>query len=163
MAERTLEDIAEEAVESGGVLATLYFDVFSNSKENLQSILVDFIGRISQDTGVVYAVGEVLDVVEDDNGYSTSAEVKVVAKDFTSLAGIAIKFSPIGIEVIKPNKITLTAGEIQSILLNIAQTSYEFSQFALRRLLSKDELEKFEQKMKLRAELGKKLLEKKGE
>ncbi|MEW6329810.1 MAG: hypothetical protein AB1468_06905 [Candidatus Micrarchaeota archaeon] len=158
---KSVEQVTREAVESGGVLALLYFDVHGNSKEVVQNTMVEFVSRITKERGVIYAVGEIEEIIELNEMFSTSAEVKVLTKDFASLVGIAVLYSPIGVEVLEPHSIRLSIPEAQSIILNAAQTSQEFATFVLDRIMKPDELAEFKKKMAGKAELGKRLMERK--
>ncbi|MFH1286129.1 MAG: hypothetical protein ABIH99_06130 [Candidatus Micrarchaeota archaeon] len=158
---KNANEVTEETINQGGVLALFYFDVQGNNEEMLKNSLVEFVGRITHEAGVVYAIGRIEEVIKMEDTFVTSAEVKLLAKDFSTLLNVAIRYGPIGAEILKPNSITLSMSDAQGIVLNLAQTSHEFSKFVMEKLLTKDEQEKFRREMVRRAEAGKQLLNKK--
>jgi hypothetical protein len=106
-------------------------------------------------------VGEIDKPVEKDGLFSTWAQVKMLARDFTTLVKVATQYSPIGIEILRPAEVRLSLGEAQGALLDISQTSLNFTRMIMERMLSKEEKEEYQKKMQQRAELGRMLLEKK--
>ena len=159
MAEKAPQQIIDEAIAKGAVLVVFYFDVSCNQKDAAQPILTELISRILREQGIISAVGEIDEPIEMDGMWSTSAEVTILAKNISSLAVTALKFGPIGVEVIRPDPLKLPAGEAQSLLLNVAQVSYEFSQFALEKLMDDKQRADFKKKIAARAEQGKKIME----
>mgnify|MGYP001563059963 FL=1 len=162
MAERkkSVGEITDEAIAEGGYLVLVYFDLHAASAEEVKNIMVGFIGRLTKEKGVLYAVGEIDSPVEKDGLFSTWAEVKLLAQDFAALVRIASQYSPIGIEILRPDKVSLTIGDAQGALLDISQTSQNFTRMIMERVLSKQEVEEYQAKMQSRAELGKRLIEK---
>ena len=159
---KSVEEMTDEAIRGGGYLSMLYFDLHSKSEEEVKNIMVGFIGKLTKENGVIYAVGEIDSPVEKDGVFSTWAEVKLLAQDFSTLVRLSTQYSPIGVEILRPSEVRLTLGEAQSALLDIAQTSQNFTRLIMERVLSKEEVGEYQKKMLSRAELGKKLLEKKG-
>lgn len=157
---KSVSEITDEAIADGGYLALVYFDLHAASAEEVKNIMVGFIGKLTKEKGVLYAVGEIDSPVGKDGLFSTWAEVKLLAQDFAALVRIASQYSPIGIEILRPDKVELTIGDAQGALLDISQTSQNFTRMIMERVLSKGEAEEYKKKMESRAELGKRLLEK---
>ena len=160
---RTLEDLTKETVKEGGVFAVLYFDMHSPEPEKLKQIATEFVGRITNEPGVLYAQGEIQEPVKgEDEIYSTNAEVHVLTQSLTSLLGISMRYGPIGVEILRPdNQLKLSLGEAHDILLLAAQNSFEFSRFIMNKVASPEDKEKFNKDAERRAEMGKRLLERK--
>ena len=153
-------EITDEAIADGGYLTLVYFDLHAKSSDEVKNIMVGFIGKLTKEKGVIYAVGELDSPVERDGVFSTWAEVKLLASDFATLVRIASQYSPIGIEILRPGRVDLTIGDAQGVLLDISQTSQNFTRMIMERVLSAKEVEEYKTKMQSRADLGKKLLEK---
>ncbi len=103
MGKSEVDEITEETVASGGILAKLYFDMQSEKQEDLQPIMADMINnRLLKSPGVVYCFGSINEPVKLDDSYSTSAEVTALVKDMGSLVNISFNFVPAGIEILKP-------------------------------------------------------------
>ena len=156
---KSLEDVTNEAIKNGGYLAMMYFDLHAATADEVKNLMVGFIGKLTKEKGVLYAVGEIDVPIEKGGVYSTWAEVKVLAEDFNALARLSAQYSPIGIDILRPERVILDLGMAQGLLLDIASTSQNFTRMIMDRVLSKEEIENFRKKMDARAEMGKKLLE----
>lgn len=163
MANKEVEEVTNKALEKGGLLTKLYFDMESEKQEELQPLMVDLINnRLMKSAGVIYCYGAIEEPIKLKDTYSTNAIVTVLFKDLWSLVNVMFVFSPAGAEVIKPQRdYTLKSNELQALLLNVAQVSLEYSQYVLSRILKKEDYDKILEQMKKREELGKSLLEKK--
>lgn len=159
-AQKSAEEVTDQAIADGGYLVLLYFDLHSMSAEEVKHLMVGFIGKLTKEKGVIYAVGEIDQPMEKDGIYSTWAEVKLLSEDFATLVRIASSYSPIGVEILRPQKVELSVGDAQGVLLDISQTSQNFTRLIMERVLSKEEAQEYQKKMMSRAELGKRLLEK---
>jgi hypothetical protein len=160
--EKSVDDMTEDAIREGGFLTLLYFDLHGKSAESVKNVMVGFISKLTREKGVVYAVGEIDSPIEKGGMFSTWAEVKLLASDFPTLVRIASQYSPIGIEILKPGKVEIPLGDAQGLLLDISQTSQNFTRYIMDKVLPADEKEDFSRKMEQREELGRKLLHKKG-
>jgi hypothetical protein len=156
---RTVEQVTEHTIREGGVLSLLYFDIHGASKEGIRNTLVDFIKRLTGEKGVVYAVGQVKESIEDEAGFATSAEVKLLTKDYPALLEVAMRYGPIGAEILKPHEIRMTLGEAQNAILAASQTSHEFSTYVVEKLMKEEEKIALNRKLKKREELGRQLME----
>ena len=156
---KTVEQVTEQVIREGGVLSLLYFDVHGTSREGIKDTLVDFIKKLTTEKGVVYVVGQVKDSIEDEAGFATSAEVKLLTKDYPSLLDVAMRYGPIGAEILKPHEIKMTLGEAQNAILAASQTSHEFSTYVVEKLMKEEEKVALNEKLRKREELGKQLME----
>lgn len=161
--EKTVDQITDEAINQGGYLAVLYFDLHSSSQDAVKNLMVGFISKLTKEQGVIYAAGKIDQPIEKEGVFSTWAEVKLLAHDFPTMVRLALLYSPIGVEILRPDEVKLTLGEAQGVLLDIAQTSQNYTRVIMERVLSKEEKEDYAKKMEQRVALGKRLLEKGGE
>jgi hypothetical protein len=159
--DKTVDEMTDDAIRQGGYLAMVYFDLHGTTSEAVKNIMVGFIAKLTREPGVIYAVGEIDQPMEKEGMFSTWAEVKLLASDFSTLVKISTQYSPIGIEILRPDEVKMTLGEAQSALLDISQTSQNFTRLIMERTLSEDDKKDYSKKMWQRAELGKKLFEKK--
>ncbi len=159
---KSLEEIVREKVSEGGIHATLYFDVHGNSVEALRNIMVDFVGRLSKERGVVFAIGEIEKPIEDGDLHSTYGEVRVLTEDFAGMVNVCINYGPVGVEILDPLGVKLTAGEAQTVLLNVSTASQNFTKLLMEKVLSPQEKALMQRKLDARAKIGKMLLERKG-
>jgi hypothetical protein len=159
--DKSVDEITDDAINEGGYLTSIYFDLHASTKDAVQNLMVGFIGKLTREPGVIYAVGEIDQPLEKDGIFSTWAEVKLLARDFPTLVKIASQYSPIGVEILRPEGVKMTLGEAQGTLIDIAQTSQNFTRLIMERVLTTDEKDEYGKKMAHRAELGRKLMEKK--
>ncbi|MFA6214635.1 MAG: hypothetical protein WC717_05160 [Candidatus Micrarchaeia archaeon] len=159
--EKSVDEMTDDAVREGGYLAMIYFDLHASAPEAVQNLMVGFIGKLTREPGVIYAVGEIDKPMEKEGMFSTWAEVKLLARDFATLVRISSQYSPIGIEILRPDEVKMTLGEAQSSLLDVSQTSQNFTRLIMEKMLSEGEKKDYARKMEQRMELGKKLFEKK--
>ncbi|MBM3229324.1 hypothetical protein FJZ26_02735 [Candidatus Parvarchaeota archaeon] len=152
--------LIERIVKDGGVYALLYFDMYSNDQAQLQNALVGFIAKLNGAHGVKYVYGEVDKPVQAEQLWSTTAEVKVLAVDFRSLAQLCSLYGPLGIEILKPNEINLRLSEAQSMLLDVSTMLKEMNAQLVNKVLDEKQRAEYEKRMAQRAALGKQLMEK---
>lgn len=161
---KELEQLIEQATRHGAVYAELFFDAHGKDEGEVQSALVEFVGRLSAEKGVLYCVGEILEPysqpVDGKTAYSTSAAVKLLAQDFNKLHDISLRYSPVGLEILGPKRIDLSLEQAHSLLLDASASSTEYSRIILQRVLKPEEYEKEEARLKFKADLGRRLLSK---
>ncbi|MFA6328102.1 MAG: hypothetical protein WCY41_01515 [Candidatus Micrarchaeia archaeon] len=159
--DKSVDEMTDDAIREGGYLAMVYFDLHATQAEAVKNLMVGFIGKLTREPGVIYAVGEIDQPIEKEGIFSTWAEVKLLASDFPTLVRIAAQYSPIGVEILRPDTVKMTLGEAQGALLDVSQTSQNFTRLIMERMLSDSEKKDYATKLSQRMALGKKLFEKK--
>jgi hypothetical protein len=162
MAKSDVDRVTEETIAKGGVLAKLYFDMRHNEKDKLQPLMADLINeRLMKEQGMVYCYGVIEDPLEREGIFITSGTVTALFDSFMPLIGIAFRYSPAGIEIIRPTKgVTFKPMELQHILMDISDISMSYTKYILEKVLSPEEREAAAKHIEDRAQLGKKLIEK---
>ncbi|MDE1869198.1 MAG: hypothetical protein KGH60_04525 [Candidatus Micrarchaeota archaeon] len=165
MAKNDVEILTDEKIAKGGVLAKIYFDMQSKNKDELQPLLVDLVNqRLLKEKGVVYCHGSIEEPIERDGIYITSAILNVLVEHPSVLIGIAFRYSPAGVEILKPTKsLTLQTAELQAILMDLSQISLDYSKYILEKVLKPEDMANMKAQLDARAELGKKLIDRKGD
>lgn len=160
-----VKKVTEKTIKEGGVQAMLYFDLHAATKEAAQQLGAGFVNHLIKTPGVVYAMGEIDEPIggEEGKNYSTSIAVKVLTKDFLTLASICMTHSPFNVEILKPDEIRLPLNEAHELLGTMAATTAEYKKYIITKVAKPEEIEEFQKQLKIRAELGKKIIEKKGE
>lgn len=160
---KSIKEITDQAIRDGGVLALLYFDIHATTKEDVQNLGVGFVDHVIKTPGVVYALGEIDEPIggEEGKNYSSSIEVKLLTKDFITLANLCLTHSPFTVEIVKPNTINLQLNETHELLSLLGATTAEYKKTILSKIAKPEEIAEMQRQLKIRAELGKKLLEKK--
>ncbi len=164
MAKSEVEELTEATVATGGILAKLYFDMQSENEDDLQPLMADLINnKLLKASGVVYCYGSIDEPIKSGDAYVTNAAVVILVKDFSALINVAFNFAPAGVEILRPEKeYMLRQGELQSIILDIAQISVDYSRYILSRVMSKSDYDKIINDIRNREELGRKLVKKDG-
>jgi len=156
------EKLTKDTVANGGVLAMLYFDIHAKSKEVVQELGAGFINSVIHKPGVVFALGEIDEPVggEEGKNWSSSIELKVLTKDFATLAAICMAHSPYTVEILRPDEIKLQLAEAHTLLGTMSAITAEYKKYILTKLSNPDELARLQENLRTRADMGKKILEK---
>ncbi len=163
MAQKSVDEITNNAIREGGILTLLYFDLHGNSKATVRDIMVGFVGKLSKEKGVIYALGEIDEPMVDGELFSTSAEVKLLVQDFVTLVNLCSRYAPIGIEILRPYELKLPLSQVQAALLNVSSVTSEFTSMYMEKMMTPEEKQEYGRKIRHRMEIGKKLMEKKNE
>ena len=158
--EKKLEDLFKQAAQRGAVLALYHFDAHGKDQETVKNTLIEFVSRLSNEPGVLYCKGEIEAAIEREGMFSCASEVKILGENLNVLFNLALRYGPIAIEVLAPNEMRLDVQEIQNLLLDASQTSQDYANYILEKLVKPEDREMLQQKIQRRAELGKQLKEK---
>ncbi len=155
-----VEKLTKETVESGGVLAMLYFDVHAASKELVSELGAGFVNSLIQRQGVVFALGEIDEPKggEDGKNWSASVEVKILTRDFATLASVCMAHSPYSVEILRPDEIRLPLSAAHDLLGVMSATTAEYKKYILTKLSKPEELLALQENLRKRAEMGKRIL-----
>ena len=161
MPKSEVEETTDKTISRGGILARMYFDMQSEKPDDLQPLMAELINnRLMKAQGVVYCYGSIDEPIKSGDLYLTNAVMTILLKDIAALINIAFNFTPAGIEILKPTKeYVLKIPELQSLMLDIAQISVNYSKYILERTLSKEDYERIMRDIANREALGRKLLE----
>ena len=163
MAKSEVDQITDEKIAKGGVLVKFYFDMQHKEKEKLQPLMTDLINeRLMKEKGVIYCYGVIEEPMLVNDVYSTSATVTVLFDSFLSIINVAFNYAPAGVEIMRPTtEMTFRIFDLHAILMDLSQLSVTYSRYMLEHVLKGEDLETVSKALEGRAELGKKLLEKK--
>lgn len=165
VSEEQLEELFTEATHHGAVLSDLYFDAHGPNQEGVQHSLVDFVGKLSKEPGILYCKGEVEDAIEskDESAlnanvkYSCSTRVRVLTENFNTLLGLCLRYGPLAVEIERPHDIRLNMDEAQSLLLDASGTTQDYVQYIMTKTMSQEEKDKLQEHLKKRAEIASKI------
>jgi hypothetical protein len=93
----------------------------------------------------VYAAEEA-NPVKEENYYSAYLDVNLSVRDFSSLIKFMFFYGPSAIEVLKPDKIELSAQDLQDGLVDLADMIQKYTQY-IAKIMNREELEKFHQQL----------------
>jgi hypothetical protein len=157
------DKLTKATVEKGGVLALLYFDAHTKTKEKAQEIGASFVSQLLKEPGVIFAVGEIDEPIQDRDLFSTSIQVKILVSTFHQLANVCAVHSPFSIEIIQPDEITITLGQAHELLMNLSTITADYKKYIMEKLTTPEEREKYARILEKKAELGRRILERKEE
>lgn len=157
-----IDKLTKDTIAKGGVLTTLYFDLHGTSKEMLQQMGAGFVERLLREPGVVYALGDILDPMQENELFSSTVEIKLLVKDLPALAGVCSNYSPFSIEILRPDEFRLTVDKMHELFMQISSISFEYKKYILERVATPAEVDKYKRSLQNKIELGKRLLEEKG-
>ena len=160
-----VEKLTRDTVASGGVLAMLYFDVHAKTKELVQELGAGFVNSLIQKQDVVFAVGEIDEPKggEEGKNWSASVEVKILTRDFSTLASICMAHSPYSVEILRPDEIRLPLSAAHDLLGVMSATTAEYKKYILLKLSKPEEILALQDNLRKRAEMGKKIIKKEEE
>lgn len=163
MAKSEVDAVTNEAVEKGGLLVKMYFDMNSENKDQLQPLLVDLINeKLLKEKGVIYCFGVIDEPMEKEKLFITNAVLTILFDGIASLTRVVFKYTPAGIEILKPlNDFKTRIPELQSMLMDLSNTSLDYSKFILEKTLKPEEFEGIKKQLENRLELTKRRIEKK--
>lgn len=159
-----VENLTKEWIKKGGILAYLYYDLQGAKKEIVEQAGIAIVQNLlGMKEDVVYAVGEIDEIKENNSWFSSYIQIKVLTKSFASLVKICENSSPFSIEILEPAEIKISLSEAHRILTNISRNNYELKKVMLEKVLEGKDLENFLKAVSERLKMSKKVLEKKGE
>ncbi len=160
MPKSDVEVVTEESIAKGGVLVRFYFDMQEKDKEKLQPLMVNLVNeQLMKEPGVVYCYGSIEEPLEKGGIWTTSGVITMLFSSFGPLIGIAFKYAPAGLEILKPEKeIKFKINELQGILMDLSQISMDYSKFILEKVLKPEQVADVRRAMDNRADIGKKFL-----
>lgn len=152
---KKFEALKHKVVDNGGYFVHFYFDMHANEKENLQNIMVGFVGKITKEPGISMAVAEIDEPLETDGTFSTTSRVSILANSFGDLIRLTQTYTPIAIEIEEPLDAKIDAGQMQQALMGISTTNQELTQHILTTTMTAEQKKKFEKQMGIKAQFGK--------
>jgi hypothetical protein len=156
-----VDKVTEKAVNEGGILALLYFDIHGSDKDTLVQLATGFVQKVLKEKGVIFAKGEIDEPMESEGLFSTSLELKVLTKDVVSMAEICSNFCPFSLEVLEPQDFRMPVADMQDLLMFISSNSHDYKKYILQKVSPKEQQEAYKRNLRNRTEIGKRLLEKK--
>ncbi len=156
-----VDRVTDKAVNDGGILAILYFDIHGSDKDTLVQLATGFVQKVLGEKGVIFAKGEIDEPMEGEGIFSTSLELKVLTSDVVSMAELCANFCPFSLEVLEPQQFKLPVSDMQDLLMFVASNSHDYKKYILEKVSPKEQQEEYKKNLKNRMEVGRRLLEKK--
>lgn len=84
--------------------------------------------------------------MQDGEYYSSFLEANLTARDFRAITHLMFYYAPVAIEVLKPEKIELNAGDLQEALVDMSELINAYAD-QITSLMNRKELEEFNRKL----------------
>jgi len=162
MDKKKVDELMEQATQMGAILATMYFDAHGKEPQLVREALIAFVSKINNEKGIILSQGAVEEPIQSGDLWSSSAEVQILAQSYPALINIASKYGPIGVEILKPNKISLELNQAQDIVLSVSQLSQDFANYVLQKTMKPEEWEEMNRRLRQRASMGRNMLKQAG-
>ncbi len=127
------EQIAEK-LKSGWIQARMMFEVLAVTEETAKEALQSHIGKLekSELVGMIKKDFSAAEKVENpmkgiEVGFSQICETEFMVKNFDMLVQLVLEFGPASVEILKPEKYQMNAGEAQNILNIMAEMMHRFA------------------------------------
>lgn len=129
----TKEQVTEK-LKSGWIHARMMFEVLAVTEETTKEALQSHIGKIEKNelVGMIRKDFSAAERVENpikgiEVGFSQVCEIEFMVKNFDTLVQVVLEFGPASVEILKPEKYQLTAGEAHNILNTMAEMMHKFA------------------------------------
>jgi predicted ATP-binding protein involved in virulence len=116
------------------------------------------VNQLLKEQGVVYALGEIDEPIQNEEMFSTSLVVKVLVKSFPFLTNICATHSPFSIEILKPDEIRMPLNQAHELLSTVATTTSDYKKYIIEKVTTKEELENYHRILEQKAKLGRMVL-----
>ena len=131
----------DKHLRSGAILGRLFIEVQSNDREAAENALHRTIFEgLAKESEVKLLYVKLFDILKDpaQDFFSGVVEVKLLVSDFRWFVSIVMRYGPTAIELIEPDRVTMSLDEMQSLLADVSEISQTFSSKILS-LLKDDE------------------------
>lgn len=122
-------DVAER-VKEGSVLTTLYLEVQGNdekaAKEAIEKTVFE---KMAVDKYLTLLEAKMFEIKKDEEAgsYSGVAEVKLLTPDFRWFINAIMRYGPSAIEIIEPEKYTLSPDEMHSLVADVSEIVHAYT------------------------------------
>jgi len=119
--------------ETKGIKAVLIFEVIGRPPEHLTETLNEIIKKVDEEKGVSVKekkVNEPVLMKDQKDFYTSFAEIEVEVEEISSIAMLMFKHMPAHIEIISPEKITLTNNGWNDIFSEIVRRLHGYDEVA---------------------------------
>ena len=158
--EQELKQLITEACERGAVHAKFFIDSHGPEKKPTEDALIQLVGQLTKEKGVLHCKSEIETSVESEKLYSAFASVDLVTGSFNNLINLALKYAPASVEILEPNsKIVVPIKQAQDILLDASQSTQQYSKYILESIMTLEQKQDFVERLKRKAEFGAKMRE----
>ena len=153
------EKAAEKIVkEYNAIYAVLFVDVHGPSREELKNLITGVANKIVKEQGVILGYAKVDETIELGDMFSSNIEVHLLVYDLASLATLVLRYTPMSIDIILPETITLSASHLNDIFSAISSYEYNVKKYIVERVSTNEDKAKFLKEIEARKKLGESII-----
>ena len=139
MDEKGLMKRIDELVEKGGIVADVFMHFQEADPEKVKQAAVAFATAIKSEKGVVFSLSEIAPPERDSDVYTTYVETRIVVMDMETLVQVMMKYTPVGFEIVRPDKVAIGATDMRDSLMNMANNMYDLKNYIFKNMMSKED------------------------
>ena len=132
--EEDMQNKVNKKMKEGWIKSSMMVEVMAINPEKTKEVIENHIEMMSKEDNIIVSKKEFKEVLEAKSpypnipkAYSCVAEIEVLTQSFDELAYIVMNYGPSSIEILKPDKISMNAGEAQAILSSISAMLHRFA------------------------------------
>ncbi len=113
--------VADKALEEGGIETTFFIESHGSDQETVaEALKATLLKDLRNEDGVAVREVKFHPVIEKEKLYSGFVECNFVARDPQTVIYLSLRYGPSAIEITRPDKFTLTNGELQNIAADVS-------------------------------------------
>jgi hypothetical protein len=147
----------DEIVEKGGIVADIFNHFHENDAEKLKNAAVAFATEVKKEDGVIFSLSEIAAPEKQGDEYTTYVQTRVVAKSIKAVANIMLKYAPVGLEIVRPDRIMVPAMEFRDAMMAVANNMFDLRNYMFRKVMTPEEKAKIAQYVSKKMEEAEKL------
>lgn len=135
----------ENDIETKGISANLILEVLGKPKEHLVETLNNIIDKIKEEKGVTVVdtkINEPVTLKNNEDLFTTFAEVEVKVETISHMAMLMFKYMPAHIEIISPEQLVMSNNGWNDVLNEIVRRLHGYDEVARVIQVEKSILEK---------------------
>ncbi len=144
MDQKELMKRIDEIVEKGGIVADVFNHFHENDPEKLKNAAVAFATAVKQEQGVIFSLSEIAAPEKQGDEYTTYVETRIVTNGVNALANIMMKYTPVGLEIIRPDVLKIPAADFRDAMTNVANNIFDLRNYIFRKVMTDEERARIE-------------------
>ncbi len=131
--------------ENKEITAIMIFDIIGTPPEHLTETLNKLIDEINKEKGVKVSnrkVNEPVLMKDQDNFYTTFAEVEITAEEISEVVLLMFKYMPANVEIVSPEHISISNNNFSDVLSEITRRLHSYDEVVRIMQVEKNILEK---------------------
>lgn len=109
--------MAEENQEKQKIRSNVIIEILGKPKEHVEKAINMYVDKLKDDDNKIVVINEnIHDAKEQEELFSTFAELEIVSEDLTSLIGFCFDYMPSSVEIVAPEEMKMRQQDITNIM-----------------------------------------------